>query len=180
MSEPTRIYTPGEAADTLGVTTQSLRRYAQDYAGVFDEVPQHAGQRVFDDLIVERLTAAQALQQGNKAPSIRAALELVRDGSASGVLERLEQPSFEEAVLDRLERLTQAVERLQEENRVLHGALQALEPSTDKAESSDDDQKTAKLGEALRMNAYLKGELERRDAEAMKVKRPWWWRWLRG
>ncbi len=178
MTQPTRIYTPGEAADALGVTTQSLRRYAQYYAEVFAEVPQHAGQRVFTGEIVERLAAAQVLQQGNKAPSIKAALELVRYGDASEVLERLEQPSFEEAVLDRLERLTKAVEGLQEHNRVLQEQLRALEAPAQEKEATDSDPETlAELEEQRRLNAYLKGEIVRRDLEAEAVKRPWWKWW---
>ncbi len=134
MSEPTRVYTPGKAAEELGITTQSLRRYAQHYAEVFSEVPQHAGQRVFTEEIVEHLAVAQALQQGGKAPSIRAGLEMVRDGAPTDALERQEGPTFEAAVLERLERLTAAVERLTEENRVLHAQLRALEPPKEPSE----------------------------------------------
>ncbi len=82
MQQPTRVYTPGEAAAELGVTTQSLRRYAQHYAKVFEPVAQHAKQRVFTDEVVTRLRTAQALQQANRAPSIKAGLELIRDGLA--------------------------------------------------------------------------------------------------
>jgi DNA-binding transcriptional MerR regulator len=176
MTQPTRVFSPGEAASTLGVTTQSLRRYAQYYGEVFDEVPQHAGQRVFTEEIVERLAAAQALQQANKAPSIKAALELVRNG-ASEALERLEQPSFEAAVLDRLEQLTAAVARLQEGNRALAEQLRALEPP------KDEPDRLAVLEEANadleRRNRYLMTELERRRLELEKPRRPPRWQFWR-
>ena len=41
------------------------------------------------------------------------------------------------------------------------------------------EEPTAELEELRRMNAYLKGELERRDKETAKVEPPWWF-WVRG
>ena len=39
------------------------------------------------------------------------------------------------------------------------------------------EEPTAELEEQRRLNAYLKGEIVRRDLEAVKVKRPWWKWW---
>ena len=131
---------------------------------------------MFTGEIVERLAAIQVLQQGSKGPSIKAALELVREGDASEVLERLEQLSFEEALCWRLERLTKAVEGLQEHNRVLQEQLRALEAPTDEKGAADTDPEIlAELEEQRRINACLKGEIVRREMEAtQQAKRPWW------
>ena len=47
-------------------------------------------------------------------------------------------------------------------------------------QSVADPETLTELEEQRRLNAYFKGEIVRRDLEAEKVKRPWWWRWLRG
>ena len=78
--------------------------------------------------------------------------------------------------MDRLGRLTKAVEGLQEHNRALQEQLRALEaPTGEKAEYvAEMEQVHADLE---RRNKYLMGELERRDSETEKVKRPWWKWW---
>lgn len=121
-----RVYTPGQAAAVLGVTTQSLRRYADDYAEVFEPVVQHGKQRVFDDLILNRLRSAQGLQQQGVAGSIKAGLEMVRDGTSDidGIALPAATP-FEQLVLERLDALAEMVVQLSEENRVLQRNLTA-------------------------------------------------------
>ena len=53
-----------------------------------------------------------------------------------------------------------------------------LEPATGgKAADVADPETLAELEEQRRLNAYLKGEIVRRDLEAEKVKRPWWKWW---
>ena len=79
----------------------------------------------------------------------------------------------------KLEQLPEAVEHLQEQNRVLHEEVMALAPpKEDKAGYAVKLEQM--LSELERRNRYLMGELERRDKEAVKVKRPWWWFWVRG
>jgi DNA-binding transcriptional MerR regulator len=175
MESSGRVYTPGQAAQVLGVTTQTLRRYAEDYGEVFEPVIQHGRQRVFDDAFVARLQQAQAMQQANTAPSIRVALELVRDGlPLSEVITRPEQPPFEQAVLERLNALAEMVTQLGEENRVLNRRLNELEPP------KADIDPGAELEEQRRLNQYLLGELERRRLETERSPaRPWWRFWSR-
>ncbi len=177
MESAVRIFTPGEAAKELGVTTQSLRRYAEAYGDVFNEIPQHAGQRVFDDLFVTRLQAAQVLQHANKAPSIRAALEIVRDTSEAGdVLAEVTQPPFEQLVLERLETLAQMVMQLQEENRALREGLRQLEAPKDDTRERELEVANAELRQR---NEAMLQELERRtlQAEGKDRPKPWWRFW---
>ena len=66
--------------------------------------------------------------------------------------------------MDRLERLTKAVEGLQEHNRALQEQLRALEaPKGDKAEYVAEMEEVH--ADLEHRNHYLMGELERRDAE---------------
>ena len=169
------IYTPGEAAKLLDVTTQTLRRYAEDYAEVFEPVVQKGRQREFDALFVARLRQAQELQQANKAPSIRVGLERVRDGIAPEELsEHLAQTPFEQTVLKQLQALAEMVKQSAEENRALREENRALNNRVKQLEAPHVDSE----GEAKRMNRYLLGELERRrlEGEHQAQRRPWW-RW---
>lgn len=167
MEPSGRVYTPGQAAQVLEVTTQTLRRYADDYGEVFEPVLQHGRQRVFDDLFVVRLQQAQALQQANSAPSIRVALEFVRDGSGAGeAVAHSGQPPFEREVLEKLSALAEMVAHLANENRELQGRLNQLEPSQ--------DTQSAELTEQRQMNRYLLGELKRRSERDQPQRRGWW------
>lgn len=167
MEPSGRVYTPGQAAQVLEVTTQTLRRYADDYGDVFEPVIQHGRQRVFDDLFVARLQQAQALQQANTAPSIRVALEFVRDGGGGGeAVAHPGQPPFESEVLEKLGALAEMVAHLADENRALQGRLTQLEPAR--------DTQSAELKEQQRMNQYLLGELQRRSESEHVQRRGWW------
>lgn len=179
MEQTGRIYSPGQAAQVLGVTTQTLRRYAEDYAKVFEPITQHGRQRVFDDLFVERLRRAQALQTQNLVPSILAGLERVRDGDPETEdLATPEQTPFERAVLERLNALAEMVVQLGEQNRVLQGRLQQLEAPRDDTREKD---LQAQVADLAQRNRALFGELERRKREADQepARRPWWRFWER-
>ena len=70
---------PDEAARSLAISLPSLRRYAADYEGVFDELPRYEGRRVFSREALERLKAAQALLRSKQTPSLEEALLRVKD-----------------------------------------------------------------------------------------------------
>lgn len=167
MEPSGRVYTPGQAAQVLEVTTQTLRRYADDYGEVFEPVSQHGRQRVFDDVFITRLRQAQTLQQANTAPSIRVALEFIRDGTPAGeIVVHPGQPPFEQAVLERLSALAEMITHLADDNRALQGRLNQLEPPREQ---------NAELEEQRRMNQYLLGELERRRLEFDQPQRRGFW-----
>jgi DNA-binding transcriptional MerR regulator len=177
-----RVYTPGEAARELDITTQSLRRYAQAYAEVFEPVAQHAKQRVFTDEVVERLRTAQALQQANRAPSIREALELVKQGVAdTEVIEQAVQHPDPVMVLAETVRALQAeIVALRQTVEAQSEQLKALTPPTDTTSGG----KAEYVAEMEQIHAdyerrlkYLQGELERRNGQVQQVKRPWWKFW---
>jgi DNA-binding transcriptional MerR regulator len=131
MTEPMRVLTPGEATRELEVSAQSLRRYALAYDQVFDPIPQHNGQRVYSDAIVERLRQAIALERAKHAGSIKDALAMVRDGVPEGVtLARsgggAARPEQVEAMVgmmssmaQQIARLTEQLEEMQERQRAL-------------------------------------------------------------
>ena len=78
-SSRARVLHPDEAAGALSLSLSSLRRYAADYEGVFDELPRYEGRRVFSTEALERLRAAQALLRAKQAPSLKQALLRVKD-----------------------------------------------------------------------------------------------------
>lgn len=174
MEPSGRVYAPGQAAQVLEVTTQTLRRYADDYGEVFEPVSQHGRQRVFDDVFIARLRQAQTLQQANTAPSIRVALEFIRDGTPAGeTVAHPGPPPFEQVVLEGLSALAEMVARLSEENKALQGRLNQLEAPREQ---------NAELAEQRRLNSYLLGELQRRRVEEEDTrtrKRAWWHVWKR-
>lgn len=78
----------------------------------------------------------------------------------------------------KLEQLPEAVGHLQERNRVLHEEIMALAPSKEDTKAAYVEEMEEVHADLERRNRYLKGELERRDAEATgKTKRPWWKWW---
>ena len=78
----------------------------------------------------------------------------------------------------KLEQLPEAVERLQEQNRVLHEEIMALAPSKEDTKAAYVEEMEEIHADLERRNRYLKGELERRDKEkAAEVRRPWWKWW---
>ena len=77
--DETRTLHPDEAARELAISMPSLRRYAADYEGVFDELPRYEGRRVFDLVALERLRTAQALLRSGEVPSLKEALLMVKD-----------------------------------------------------------------------------------------------------
>lgn len=169
MEPSGRVYTPGQAAQVLEVTTQTLRRYADDYGEVFGPVIQRGRQRMFDDIFINRLGQAQVLQQTNAAPSIRVALEFIRDRTPAGeAIAHPDQPPFEQTVLEKLNALAEMVTHLSAENRALHRRLNQLE-------APRDDQSPELEGQR-RMNAYLMGELQRRSETEQLPSRGWWTR----
>lgn len=80
MSERVIALSPGAAASVLGVSPQTLRRYALFYEAVHGPLPHRGGHRAYTQEALERLRAAQALVNNGQAAGMQAALELLKDG----------------------------------------------------------------------------------------------------
>lgn len=80
MTERVSGLAPGAAADALGVSPQTLRRYAGHYERVHGPLPRRDGQRLLTHEALERLRAAQALVQSGQATAFRAALLRLEHG----------------------------------------------------------------------------------------------------
>ena len=188
------VLTPGQAAEAMGVSDVTLRRYARAYERVFDDLTPDKGGRLFSGQVLDRLTAAKAMQESGQAVSLEQALLMLREGveapapvkmESSEVLDLSEEARGTLAAIlrDELraiirEEVAAAVERLEEQNRVLHEEIMALEPAKEVVAVDVADPETqAELEEQRRLNAYLKGEIVRRDLEAEAVKRRWWKWW---
>jgi hypothetical protein len=126
------------------------------------------------------MQAARELLGQQRAATLEQAFRLLSE--ADGVPEALQPlaPTSQDVLVLEVQSLRQQLAMQQAMLEELHtkvdGLTKALEPP--KAEASDDGREAGKLGELLRMNSYLKGELDRRDNEkAAEVGRPWWKLW---
>ena len=186
------VLTPGQAAEAMGVSDVTLRRYARAYERIFDDLKLDQGGRLFSGQVLDRLTAAKRMQESGQAVSLEQALLMLREGVEAPVPAKVESDSLdlsEEArgtlaaiLRDELrtiirEEVAAAVERLQEQNRVLHEEIMALAPSKEDTKAAYVEEMEEVHADLERRNRYLIGELERRDAEVVKVKRPWWKWW---
>ena len=183
------LYAPAEAERQLGVKGSTLRNYAKAYEQVFEPLPRGGrGERLWSVEALERLSAARTLHQDGKAVSLELALELIARGDAevSTVLTRANEPTFEEAVISRLEALTRAVEALQGENIQLREQLKALTSGPTEPDGDEEvrqelqihlDEERKRTWELQHRVEYLQALLAKHDAEA-EPKRPWWRRLL--
>ncbi len=155
-----------EVAKRLGITPAGLRRLADIYGEVYEPLQRdthYNNRRLWTLEAVERLEAARALVQADRARSIKAALLLLQSGSEP-LQEALALPSKEVSkdpllleVLEHVRRLEVCLEDMQKQ-------LQALPAPQEDIEA------------LKRRNAYLEAELKRRDEV---VQRRGWWPWGR-
>ena len=166
------VFPPAEAMKQLDVADSTLRNYAKAYEGVFEPLPRGPrNERLWSAQALERLSAAKSLMDEGVAASVEAALRLQAGGdiSTEEVLTRAASPSFEAAVVARLESLTEEMRALRRENGEFREGLKALEAPKEQADELED---------LRRRNRYLNEELERLKGEAeQQEKRPWWRRW---
>jgi DNA-binding transcriptional MerR regulator len=85
-----QVFTPRAAARELGVSTASLRRYVLTYERVFERLEPDERGRLYPAHVLERLSAAKALQSSGQAQSIEQALLMLRDGVQAPTLARVE------------------------------------------------------------------------------------------
>jgi DNA-binding transcriptional MerR regulator len=125
------FFLPATAAKTLGVSTATLRRYAQAWEKAIGPLPRAArGGRLWPKSALARLAAARELAQ-RKGLLLEEALLRV-EGEAPLLVATAhpeeETPALLREVLARVEALEGEVRALKEENAHLREALRALEP----------------------------------------------------
>lgn len=160
-----------EVAARLGITPAGLRRLADIYGEVYEPLQRdtyYNNRRLWTLEAVERLEAARALVQADRARSIKAALLMLQSGVETPQ-DALALSSKEVSKDPLLLAVLEHVQRLESRMEAMQRQLQA---------PKEDRNPTAELE---RMNAYLLGELERRrlENEAKKEPRPWWRFWGR-
>lgn len=139
------VVTAGQAAERLGVSTSQLRRYIKAYERVHGTLARDGRGRVYTVSVVEKIETAHAQLAGGRFVSLEAALVAARDGE----LPAAPLPGRGDAVLVTLSDHADRLGRIE-------------------------DLLLSERDELRRRNAYLLGELQRRDAEASR--RRWWWR----
>lgn len=161
-----------EIAARLGVTTAGLRRLADIYDTVHTPIrrdAKHNKRRVWTYEAIGRLERARRLVQEDRAKSIKAALEIARDGTETprNALGKLPQGQMQDSLLLAL---LEHILRLEERVEQMHHQLE--QPKG----------RTTRETELERMNTYLLGELERRRLVGERLyvtknSKPWWKFW---
>ena len=104
------LLTPGEVAETLGVSAPTVRRLAVAYEAVFESMARGGrGGRLWNLETVRRFQVAHEALASGRVASLEAALTLIRDGEA--LPERSDLPTRP----DHVGKLLNAVEALQAE-----------------------------------------------------------------
>jgi DNA-binding transcriptional MerR regulator len=161
------VYTPAQAAEILKVASATLRRMARSYERSYEQLPRNErGDRLWPADAIDRLQAAKALRERGHASSLEAGLEMLATGGEEPgeVLEWATAPKPWEVVVVQLQALREAMGRLEVENRIIKDQLRALPGAQEDVEA------------LKKRNAYLEGELRRRD-EQPQTGRPWWRVW---
>jgi DNA-binding transcriptional MerR regulator len=84
--ESAELRRPAMVANTLGISTAMLRRYAHAYEQVYGKLPRDRREgRLYTEKDVERLRTARALVLRKRAPSLESALRKLSEGSKGQV-----------------------------------------------------------------------------------------------
>jgi DNA-binding transcriptional MerR regulator len=131
MGQPEELLSPALAAEALGVSPATLRRYAQAWEKAFGPLPRApGGGRLWPRAALARLKAARELAQRESLPLEEALLRVEEAPPPVVATPRPEEEALAllREVVARMEALEGEVRALREENARLREALRALEP----------------------------------------------------
>jgi len=130
MGQPEELLFPALAAEALGVSPATLRRYAQAWEKAFGPLPRApGGGRLWPRPALARLQAARELAQREGIPLEEALLRVEGEAPLAAPARPEEEAlALLREALARLEGLEAEVKALREENARLREALKALEP----------------------------------------------------
>ena len=134
----TIVYSPSEVAQRLGISTAMLRRHANTYQEVFDDLVLDARSGYqYTDVIVSRLEQSLAAVHAGHVQSVKDGLKRLSEGSE---LPEAYEPQPEplhvlaeavQALHGEIQALRGKVATLRVDNEVLRQQLKALEPPKD-------------------------------------------------
>ena len=130
MGQPEELLFPALAAEALGVSPATLRRYAQAWEKAFGPLPRApGGGRLWPRPTLARLKAARELAQREGLPLEEALLRVEGEAPLVATARSEEEAlALLREVVARMEALEGEVRALREENARLREALRALEP----------------------------------------------------
>jgi DNA-binding transcriptional MerR regulator len=130
MGRPEELLFPALAAEALGVSPATLRRYAQAWEKAFGPLPRApGGGRLWPHPALARLKAARELAQREGLPLEEALLRVEGEAPLVATARPEEEAlALLREVVARMEALEVEVRALREENARLREALRALEP----------------------------------------------------
>ena len=130
MGQPEELLFPALAAEALGVSPATLRRYAQAWEKAFGPLPRApGGGRLWPRPALARLKAARELAQREGLPLEEALLRVEGEAPLVATVRPEEEAlALLRELVARMEALEGEVRALKEENARLREALRALEP----------------------------------------------------
>jgi hypothetical protein len=163
------LYTPAQVADRLGLTAGMVRRYGLAYEAVTGEgLPRDKKNRarLYDEQALGILEQARGIVKEN--PNLSAE-DAVR--ACLGIMTTPTAPVMPSVAMSEVLGLLRAQG---EGLRALRAEVQGLKEQLALPSSPRSDGEF--LGDLERRNAYLEGELRRRD-EQPQARRTWWKMW---
>lgn len=85
-----QVFTPRAAAQELGVSAATLRRYVLSYERVFDKLEPGEHGRLYPAQVLDRLSSAKKMQESGQAVSLEQALLMLREGVEAPTPPRVE------------------------------------------------------------------------------------------
>jgi len=130
MGQPEELLFPALAAEALGVSPATLRRYAQAWEKAFGPLPRApGGGRLWPRPALARLKVARELAQREGLPLEEALLRVEGEAPLVATARPEEEAlALLRELVARMEALEGEVRALKEENARLREALRALEP----------------------------------------------------
>ena len=188
-----QVFTTSQLSDRLGLGTSMARRYGLAYEEVTGQpIPQAPGRgRLYSEDAVSTLEKARDYLLTHPGETVEGALRAVlglevepqevESEPTEQAAPRLTVEAFRRELEQALKPVLAELQTLREENEELREAVQGLRALPGPSEASEgavsDPETLAELEEQRRLNAYLKGEIVRRDLEAERVNKPWWKWW---
>lgn len=182
--EPRRIYSPGDVAERLGISSQRLRQLAAVFERVHGDLPRdERGARVWPEEGVEALELARELVQEGRAVGLEAALrgEPAPVGAPDKTPATKPAAGDVAALAELVEELRTLREAVEEQNRLLRDQGERLEA----LERENRELRTAlpagPIGDASSQEAELGPEPVPEASEDRPEPGPWrrvreWWR----
>jgi DNA-binding transcriptional MerR regulator len=163
---------PAMVANTLGISTAMLRRYARAYEEVYGNLPRDRREgRLYTKKDVERLRTARALVLRKRAPSLESALRNLSEGSKGQVAPSaplMDGPDPYALLVEELRWLREVVEKQNRRLAMMEAMMMTLLPSrVTRTPAHASSNSKAPSSELVNKELEEKSELLKTDRESI-------------